>query len=119
LAEMAIALIGFGVWVHHMFATGLPTIGLGFISLTSFLVVIPSGVQIFAWLATMWAGKPVLRTPMLFIIGFIILFVIGGVVGPLLAAVPLDQQVTDSCLVVAHFHSALLGGAMFPVFAGH
>ena len=58
LAEMAIALIGFGVWVHHMFAVGLPTIGLGFISLTSFLVVIPSGVQIFAWLATLWAGKP-------------------------------------------------------------
>ncbi|HEV7864771.1 MAG TPA: cbb3-type cytochrome c oxidase subunit I, partial [Acidimicrobiia bacterium] len=86
LAEMATALIGFGVWVHHMFATGLPTIGLGFISLTSFLVVIPSGVQIFAWLATMWAGKPVLRTPMLFVIGFIILFVIGGLSGPMLAS---------------------------------
>jgi cytochrome c oxidase subunit 1/cytochrome c oxidase subunit I+III len=118
LAEMATALIGFGVWVHHMFATGLPTIGLGFISLTSFLVVIPSGVQIFAWLATMWAGKPVLRTPLLFIIGFIILFVIGGLSGPMLASVPLDQQVTETYFVVAHFHYVLVGGAMFPIFAG-
>jgi cytochrome c oxidase subunit 1/cytochrome c oxidase subunit I+III len=118
LAEMAIALIGFGVWVHHMFATGLPTIGLGFISLTSFLVVIPSGVQIFAWLATLWAGKPILKTPMLFVLGFIILFVIGGLTGPMLAAIPLDQQVTDSYFVVAHFHYVLVGGAMFPIFAG-
>jgi cytochrome c oxidase subunit I len=118
LAEMAIALIGFGVWVHHMFAVGLPSIGLGFISLTSFLVVIPSGVQIFAWLATLWAGKPILKTPMLFVLGFIVLFVIGGLSGPMLAAIPLDQQVTDSYFVVAHFHYVLVGGAMFPIFAG-
>jgi len=118
LAEMATAFIGFGVWVHHMFAVGLPTIGLGFISLTSFLVVIPSGVQIFAWLATLWAGKPLLRTPMLFVLGFIILFVIGGLSGPMLAAIPVDQQVTDSYFVVGHFHYVLVGGAMFPIFAG-
>src|SRR2546430_7737839 len=111
---MAIALIGFGVWVHHMFAVGLPSIGLGFISLTSFLVVIPSGVQIFAWLATMWAGKPVLRTPMLFIIGFIILFVIGGQPGPLRAAVPPPQHGTPTYVRGPRLLSVLVGGGRVP-----
>jgi cytochrome c oxidase subunit I+III len=115
LAELGTALIGFGVWVHHMFATGLPQITLSFISLASFMIAIPSGVQVFAWLATMVSGRIVLRTPMLFTIGFIFTFVIGGVTGVMFAAIPFDQQVHDSTFVVAHLHYVLVGGAMFPM----
>jgi cytochrome c oxidase subunit I+III len=117
IAELGTALIGFGVWVHHMFATGLPQITLSFISLASFMIAIPSGVQVFAWLATMVSGRIVLRTPMLFTIGFIFTFVIGGLTGVMFAAVPFDQQVHDSAFVVAHLHYVLVGGAMFPMFA--
>lgn len=115
LAEMAVALLGFGVWVHHMFVTGLPQISLAFISLTSFLITIPSGIQIFAWLATIVAGKPVLKTPMLYILGFIVIFVIGGLSGVMFAAIPFDQAVHDSYFVVAHFHYVMVGGTMFPI----
>ncbi len=118
LAELFIALISFGVWVHHMFAVGLPNIAMGFISAASFMVVIPSGVQIFAWLATLVAGRPVLKTPLLFVFGFIVLFVAGGLTGAMFSAVSFDQAVTDSYFVVAHFHYVLAGGAMFPMFAG-
>ncbi|MQB01020.1 MAG: cytochrome c oxidase subunit I [Actinobacteria bacterium] len=116
VAELSTALIGFGVWVHHMFATGLPQITLSFISLASFMVAIPSGVQVFAWLATLVAGRPVLRTPMLYVLGFIATFVIGGVTGVMFAAIPLDQQLHDSMFVVAHLHYVLVGGALFPIF---
>jgi cytochrome c oxidase subunit 1/cytochrome c oxidase subunit I+III len=117
LATMTTAVIGFGVWVHHMFAVGLPNLSMAFFSAASLLVTIPSGVQIFAWLATVLAGRPVLRTPMLFILGFIFVFVLGGVTGVMFAAVPFDQQITDSYFVVAHFHYVLFGGAVFPIFA--
>ena len=117
LAEMATALIGFGVWVHHMFATGLPTLTLSFASAASMMVVIPTGVQFFAWLATMVTGKLVLKTPMLFVLGFIVIFVIGGLTGPILGLVPIDQQVHDTYFVVAHFHYVLVGSAVFPIFA--
>ncbi len=117
LGEMATAFIGFGVWVHHMFATGLPAISLSFISIASFLVAIPSGIQVFAWLATLVAGKPVLKTPMLFILGFIAIFVIGGISGVMVASVPVDQATTDSYFVVAHFHYIMAGAAIFPTFA--
>jgi cytochrome c oxidase subunit I+III len=117
LAEMATALIGFGVWVHHMFATGLPTLTLSFASAASMMVVIPTGVQFFAWLATMVSGKLVLKTPMLFVLGFIVIFVIGGLTGPILGLVPIDQQVHDTYFVVAHFHYVLVGSAVFPIFA--
>jgi cytochrome c oxidase subunit 1/cytochrome c oxidase subunit I+III len=116
LAEMATALMGFGVWVHHMFAVGLPSISLSFISLASFMIVIPSGTQVFAWLATLVAGRPRLQTPMLFILGFIFLFVVGGLSGAMFASVPFDQQITDSYFVVAHLHYVLVGGAVFPMF---
>ena len=118
LATMAIALVGFGVWVHHMFATGLPQITMAFFSAASLLIAIPSGVQIFGWCATALTGKPLLRTPMLFVLGFIVVFVIGGVTGVMFAAIPFDQQVTDSYFVVAHFHYVLFGGAVMPIFAG-
>jgi cytochrome c oxidase subunit I+III len=118
LAELFIFVISFGVWVHHMFAVGLPTIAMGFISAASFMVVIPSGTQIFAWLATMVSGKLVIKTPMLFVLGFLILFVIGGLTGAMVSAVPFDQATTDSYFIVAHLHYVLAGGAMFPMFAG-
>jgi cytochrome c oxidase subunit I+III len=118
LAELFIFVISFGVWVHHMFSVGLPTIALGFISAASFVVVIPSGTQIFAWLATMMAGRVVLKTPMLFVLGFLVLFAIGGLSGAMFSAVPFDQATTDSYFVVAHLHYVLAGGAMFPMFAG-
>jgi cytochrome c oxidase subunit I+III len=117
LAEMATALIGFGVWVHHMFATGLPTLTLSFASAASMMVVIPTGVQFFAWLATMVTGKLVLKTPTLFVLGFIVIFVLGGLTGPILGLVPVDHQVHDTYFVVAHFHYVLVGSAVFPMFA--
>jgi cytochrome c oxidase subunit I+III len=118
LATMATAFIGFGVWVHHMFATGLSNVTYAFYSAASMVIVIPSGVQIFGWLATVLKGRPVIRSPFLYILGFIVTFVIGGVTGIMFAAIPFDQQVTDSYFVVAHFHYVLFGGAVFPIFAG-
>jgi cytochrome c oxidase subunit I+III len=117
LAAMTTAIIGFGVWVHHMFADGLPTLSLAFFAAASMLITVPAGVQIFAWLATLLAGRPVLKTPLLFVLGFIFVFVIGGVTGVMFAAVPFDLQVTDSYFVVAHFHYVLFGGAVFPILA--
>jgi cytochrome c oxidase subunit I+III len=116
LAEVATALIGFGVWVHHMFAVGIPSLSLSFFSAGSMMVVLPTAVQVFAWLITLVAGRPVLKTPMLFVLGFIFTFVIGGLTGPMLGLVPFDQQVHDSYFVVAHLHYVLVGGAVFPIF---
>jgi cytochrome c oxidase subunit I len=116
LATMATAIIGFGVWVHHMFAVGLPGTTMAFFSAASLLITIPSAVQMFAWLATLVAGRPVIRTPLRFVLGFLFVFVIGGVTGVMFASVPFDQQVTDSYFVVAHFHYVLFGGAVFPIF---
>jgi cytochrome c oxidase subunit 1/cytochrome c oxidase subunit I+III len=90
---------------------------LTFFSAASMLITIPSAVQVFAWLATLIAGRPVLKTPLLFILGFLFIFVVGGVTGVMFAAVPFDQQITDSYFVVAHFHYVLFGGAVFPIFA--
>jgi len=118
IGELAVALVGFGVWVHHMFAVGLPNVTLSFISLASFMVAIPSGIQVFAWLATLVSGRPRLGTPMLFVLGFILIFVVGGVTGVMFAAVPLDQALHDSYFVVAHLHYVLVGSAVFPIFAG-
>ena len=117
LATMATGLLGFGVWVHHMFAVGLPQLSMTFFAAASMVIAIPSGIQIFAWLATIIRGQPVLRTPFLFVAGFIVVFVIGGLSGVMFAVIPFDQQVTDSYFVVAHFHYVLFGGAVFPIFA--
>jgi cytochrome c oxidase subunit I+III len=116
-ATVSVGLLGFGVWVHHMFAVGLPQVTIAFFAAVSLAITIPSGIQIFAWLATILRGRPVLKTPMLFILGFIVVFVIGGVTGVMFAAIPFDQQITDSYFVVAHFHYVLMGGAVFPIFA--
>jgi cytochrome c oxidase subunit 1/cytochrome c oxidase subunit I+III len=101
-----------------MFAVGLPQITLTFFAAASLIITIPSGIQFFAWLSTMLTGRPVLRTPLLYVVGFLIIFVIGGVTGVMFAAIPFDQQVTDSYFVVAHFHYVLVGGAVFPMLAG-
>jgi cytochrome c oxidase subunit I+III len=118
IAEMAVALIGFGVWVHHMFATGIPQIALSFISLASFMITIPTATQVFGWIATLIAGRPELKTAMLFSVGFIAMLVVGGLSGAMFAAIPFDQQTTDSYFVVAHLHYVLFGGAVFPIFGG-
>ncbi len=117
-ALVAIGFLSFALWAHHMFATGLPTLVLSFFAAASMAIAIPAGVQIFAWLATIWAGRPVFRTPFLFVLGFLVIFVIGGITGVMVAAVPFDLQATDSYFVVAHLHYVLIGGVAFPIFAG-
>lgn len=118
LSTVATGAIGFGVWVHHMFATGLPQLEMSFFGGASMLISIPSAVTIFAWLATMWHGRLVLATPMLFALAFIVQFVIGGVSGVMTAAIPFDWQATDTYFIVAHIHYVLLGGSVFGLFAG-
>ncbi|HXQ85636.1 MAG TPA: cbb3-type cytochrome c oxidase subunit I, partial [Gaiella sp.] len=118
LATMMIAFLGFGVWVHHMFAVGLPQLTITFFAAASLLIAVPSGVQVFGWLATLVGGRPVLKTPLLYVLGFFLVFVMGGVTGVMFAVIPFDQQVTDSYFVVAHFHYVLFGGAVFPILAG-
>jgi len=115
-ALVAIGFISFGVWVHHMFATGLPPLALSFFSAVSLLITVPSGVQFFAWIATMWRGRVRLDTPMLFAIGFLLIFLLGGISGVMVAVLPFDWQVTDSYFVVAHFHYVLNGAVVFPIF---
>jgi cytochrome c oxidase subunit 1 len=117
LSMTATAFIGFGVWVHHMFATPVPDLGQGLFTASSLMIVIPNGVQMFCWLATLWGAKRILlKSPMLFALGFIVVFMIGGLTGAMLASVSLDLQVHDTYFVVAHFHYVLIGGAVFPLF---
>ena len=118
LATVTTMILGFGVWVHHMFATGLPPLSLSFFSAASFVIVIPSAVAVFAWLATIWTGRPQFTTPFLFFSSFIFVFVIGGLSGFMTAAVPVDTQLTDTYFVVAHLHYVLIGINVFPVVGG-
>lgn len=115
---IAIGMLGFTVWAHHMFSTGMPAFALLFFSADSFLIGIPTGVKIFAWLATMFGGKLNMKSALLFAIGHIALFTIGGLDGISLAVVPIDLQVTDSYYVVSHIHYVLFGGSIFALFAG-
>ncbi|MDQ1404120.1 MAG: cytochrome c oxidase subunit, partial [Actinomycetota bacterium] len=113
---VAVGFISFGVWVHHMFAVGIPPLALGFFSAASLLIAIPSGVQFFAWIATMWKGRVHLTTPMLFALGFLLIFLMGGITGVMVAVLPFDWAVHDSYFVVAHFHYTLNGAVVFPIF---
>ncbi|ARO26262.1 cytochrome-c oxidase subunit 1 protein (plasmid) [Rhizobium sp. TAL182] len=115
LAMIATGILSFGLWVHHMFVAGLPRLGSSFFTASSMAIAIPAGTQIFCWLATLWDGRPVFKTPLLFVIGFLITFVIGGLTGVMVASVPLDTQVHDTYFVVAHFHYVLIGGSVFPL----
>jgi cytochrome c oxidase subunit I len=115
---VAIGFLSFTVWAHHMFAVGLPAIAQAFFATSTTLIAIPTAVKIFNWVATMTLGKISLKTPMLFAIGFIALFLIGGLNGVALAVVPFDYQVTDSYFVVSHIHYVLFGGSTFAIFAG-
>jgi cytochrome c oxidase subunit I+III len=118
LAELLVAFIGFGVWAHHMFATGMPTTTMVFFAAATLMVVIPSTIQIYAWLFTVTMGRPEFSTPLLFIGGFIANFVLGGLSGIMFAAVPFDQAVTDTYFIVAHFHFIIFGAAVFPILGG-
>jgi cytochrome c oxidase subunit I len=115
LSTVATMILGFGVWVHHMFATGLPGMGLSFFSGASIVITVPSAVAVFAWLATIWLGRPVITTAFLFFSSMILLFVIGGVSGFMTASVPVDWQLTDTYFIVAHLHYVLIGINLFPV----
>ncbi len=115
MSLVATGILAFGLWVHHMFATGLPRIGYSFYTAASMSVSIPTGLQIFCWIATLWEGRPRLQVPLLYVIGFIFTFVIGGLTGVIIAAVPLDLQLHDTYFIVAHFHYVLIGGAVFPL----
>src|SRR5205814_3532000 len=93
LANVAVAFIGFGVWVHHMFATPVPNLGQGLFTASSLMIVIPNGAQMFCWLATLWLGRPRLKLPLVWVLGFIATFMIGGLTGVMLASVSIDTQV--------------------------
>ncbi|WP_333792956.1 cbb3-type cytochrome c oxidase subunit I [Hyphomicrobium sp.] len=118
LATVLTMVLGFGVWVHHMFATGLPMLGMSFFSAASFVIVIPSAIAVFAWVATILTGRPRLSVPFLYFASFIVMFVIGGVSGFMTAAVPVDWQLTDTYFIVAHIHYVLIGINVFPVLGG-
>jgi cytochrome c oxidase subunit 1 len=113
---VATGFLAFGLWVHHMFATGLPRMGDSFFTAASMMIALPSGVQIFCWMVTLGTGTPRFATPLLFVIGFFVTFVLGGLTGVMQASVPLDLQLHDTYFVVAHFHYVLIGGAVFPLF---
>jgi cytochrome c oxidase subunit I len=118
IAELLVVFIGFGVWAHHMYATGMATVTMVFFGAATAMVVIPSTIQVFAWCMTMILGTPRFRTPLLFIAGFIFMFVTGGLTGIMFVAIPFDQQVTDTYFVIAHFHYIIFGAAVFPIFGG-
>lgn len=118
LAIILTGFISFGLWVHHMFTVGIPQLAQAFFSIASMLVAVPTAIQIFAWIATLWHGRVTYNLPMLWVFGFLIIFVCGGLTGVMLALVPFNWQVHDTHFVVAHMHYVLVGGMFFPLIAG-
>ncbi|MBL6455271.1 cytochrome c oxidase subunit I [Belnapia sp. T6] len=117
MALLGTGFLSFGLWVHHMYATGIPQLSLSFFSAASFAVSVPTGIQVFAWIGTIATGRPRLQVPMLFILGFLFIFVLGGLTGVMVAVVPFDWQAHDTYFVVAHLHYVLIGGMVFPLLA--
>src|SRR5690606_4836946 len=117
-STVAIAVLGFGVWAHHMFVSGMAAWLRVPMMITTIIIAVPTGVKVFSWLGTMWAGRVHLRTPMLYALGFISTFVIGGFSGVMLGTIPVDIQVTDTYFVVAHIHYVFVGGSLFTILAG-
>jgi cytochrome c oxidase subunit 1 len=117
LSSVAIALVGFLVWAHHMFSSGMADVLRVPFMFATLLVAVPTGVKFFSWIGTLWGGKITLPTPMLFVLGAISVFLIGGVTGPILGTVPTDLMLHDSYWVVGHFHATMFGGFVFPFFA--
>ena len=118
LSALGTGFLSFGLWVHHMFTTGLPSISLGFFSAASEAVAIPTGIQIFVFIATVMLGNVVRSVPMLFCLGALATFIVGGLTGVMIAVAPFDFQVHDTYFIVAHLHYTLIGGMVFPVIAG-
>jgi len=118
LSLMAIVVLGFSVWAHHMFVSGMASWLRVPMMITTLLIAVPTGIKIFSWLATMWEGKLHFNTPMLFALGFLSMFVIGGLSGVMLGAVPVDIHMNQTYFVVAHIHYVLFGGSVFTIFAG-
>jgi cytochrome c oxidase subunit 1 len=117
-SSVVIAFLGLLVWAHHMFTTPSPTVVLVFFMMSSFLIAIPTGVKIFNWIATLWRGTIEFKTPLIFAVGFLAQFLIGGITGVIVAIFPVDWQMQDTYFVVAHFHYVLMGGAVFAIFSG-
>ena len=115
---VAIVILGFSVWAHHMFVSGMWSWFRVPMMITTMLIAVPTGIKIFSWLATLWRGVIHLRTPLLFALGFITMFTLGGISGIMLAVVPFDIHVSDTYFIVAHIHYVLFGGSVFTIFAG-
>jgi cytochrome c oxidase subunit I+III len=117
MALVGTAFLSFGLWVHHMYATGIPALSLAFFASAGFAVSIPSGIQVFAWIGTFAAGRVQWRTPTLYVLGFLFIFVLGGLTGVMVSVTPFDWQAHDTYFIVAHLHYVLIGGMVFPLLA--